>query len=76
MYPYMNEDVAWERLKDIQREMENRRLMAEAGQSELVYLGQLLVERARGLVRALRSRRPLQVPVAVECEGAASTDAA
>jgi hypothetical protein len=23
MYPYMNEDVAFERLKDLQREMEN-----------------------------------------------------
>jgi hypothetical protein len=27
----MNEDVAWQRLQDIQREMENRRLLA-AGQ--------------------------------------------
>ena len=28
MYPYMNEDVAFEHLKDLQREMENSRLMA------------------------------------------------
>ena len=28
MYPFMNEDAAWQRLQDIQREMENRRLMA------------------------------------------------
>lgn len=28
MYPYMNEDVAFERLKDLQREMENSRLAA------------------------------------------------
>jgi hypothetical protein len=28
MYPYMNEDVAFERLKDLQREMENSRLTA------------------------------------------------
>ncbi len=28
MYPYMNEDAAFERLKDLQREMENSRLMA------------------------------------------------
>jgi hypothetical protein len=28
MYPYVNEDVAFERLKDLQREMENSRLMA------------------------------------------------
>jgi len=31
MHPFMNEDVAWQRLQDIQREMENRRLLA-AGQ--------------------------------------------
>ena len=31
MYPYMNEDAAWQRLQDIQREMETSRLMA-AGQ--------------------------------------------
>ena len=28
MHQYMNEDEAWRRLQDIQREMENRRLMA------------------------------------------------
>jgi hypothetical protein len=26
MHTYMNEDAAWQRLQDIQREMENRRL--------------------------------------------------
>ena len=30
MYPYMNEDAAFERLKDLQREMENNRLIAGA----------------------------------------------
>jgi hypothetical protein len=28
MYPYMNEDVAFERLKDLQREMENSYALA------------------------------------------------
>lgn len=28
MYPYLNEEVAWQRLQDLQREMENSRLMA------------------------------------------------
>lgn len=28
MHQYMNEDEAWQRLQDMQREMENRRLMA------------------------------------------------
>jgi hypothetical protein len=31
MYGPMNEDLAWQRMKDLQREMENSRLMA-AGQ--------------------------------------------
>lgn len=29
MYPYMNEDAALERMKDMQREMENSRLVAD-----------------------------------------------
>jgi len=28
MYPYMNEDVAWQRLKDLQQEMDNSRRWA------------------------------------------------
>ncbi len=38
MYPYMNEDVAFERLKDLQREMENSRMTADtlAGVGRLV----------------------------------------
>ncbi|MGH7760995.1 MAG: hypothetical protein ACREOY_06210 [Candidatus Dormibacteraceae bacterium] len=30
MYPYRNEDVAFERLKDLQREMENSRLVGDS----------------------------------------------
>jgi hypothetical protein len=30
MYPYMNEDAAFERLRDLQREADNRRLVAGA----------------------------------------------
>jgi hypothetical protein len=30
MYPHMNEDVAFERLKDLQREMENSRMAADS----------------------------------------------
>ena len=44
MYPYMNEDVAFERLKDLQREMENSRLAASS------------VRRVGGLVRNLAAR--------------------
>jgi hypothetical protein len=31
MYDRMNEDVAWQRMKDMQREMENSRLIAAGG---------------------------------------------
>lgn len=44
MNPYTNEDVAFERLRDLQREMENSRVMA----SSLAGLG--------GLVRVLAAR--------------------
>lgn len=36
MHQFMNEDEAWRRLQDIQREMENRRLMA-AGQPNATF---------------------------------------
>ena len=39
MNPYVNEDAMWQRLKDLQREGENRRLY---GHSSLAGLGALL----------------------------------
>ncbi len=56
MDPHLNEDVAWERLKDMQREIESRRLTAPDADAVALYQAQLLVERARGLVRAIRAR--------------------
>jgi len=56
MYPYMNEDAAFERLKDLQREMENSRLIAGSAPS----LGSVLrnlAERAWWL-GGLAMRRP------------------
>ena len=50
-------DAAWQRLIEMQREVEDSRLMAGAAPEQTVYLAQLLVERARALVRALRSDR-------------------
>ena len=41
MNPYTNEDMMWERLKDIQREMENSRLYGAHGPSLLTVLRQL-----------------------------------
>ncbi len=56
MYPDMNEDAAWERLKDMEREIEDRRRTAPGADAVALYQAQLLVERARGLVRAIRAR--------------------
>jgi len=50
------EDVAWQRLKDIAREIENRTLAAPDADAVALYQAQLLVERARALVRAIRAR--------------------
>lgn len=38
MYPFMNEDIAWQRLIDVQREMENSRLLADRGSSAMAGL--------------------------------------
>jgi hypothetical protein len=62
MYNYANEDAAWDRLIDMQREMENSRLWADRSGSLLTRLA-LLAERAwilGGLAmrRAPRRRRP------------------
>ena len=54
MYP--DEDVAWQRVKDIAREIENRPLTAPDADAVALYQAQLLVERARALVRAIRAR--------------------
>jgi hypothetical protein len=34
MNPYMNEDVMWQRLKDVQREAENRRLLTPSASGD------------------------------------------
>ncbi len=50
MNPYMNEDAAWQRIQDLQREMENRRLAAGHPPVEvvaLVGLGRLLARLGR-----------------------------
>jgi len=57
MHPVLDEELAWERLKDIQLEIENRRLTGPDADAVALYQAQLLVERARGLVRAIRARR-------------------
>ena len=43
MYPYMNEDVAWQRLLDMQREIENDRQWAQTAPHVLKLAGRLAV---------------------------------
>jgi hypothetical protein len=77
MFQYTNEDVAFERLKDLQREMENSRLTANT----LVGFGRLvrnLSARAWWLA-GLAMRRPPRrhvVPAQAVCDQDAASDAA
>jgi len=59
MNPYMNEDIMWQRLKDIQLEAENRRLYGPRNLPALVALA----------TRRAPRRRPLQV-VEPDCDDA------
>ena len=63
MNPYLNEDVMWERLKDIQREAENRRLIARSRLPGLAYLAGLLARRAWWLAGLAIRRAPRRSPV-------------
>jgi hypothetical protein len=70
MYPYMNEDAAFERLKDLQREMENTRLIA----GSTLGLGSLFrnfAERA-WWVAGLAMRRPPRRNPAANRRGASA----
>ena len=72
MRPYMNEDVAFERLKDLQREMENSRLWAD-GTSRAIGLVVVFARRAWILAGLAMQRAPRRRPVTIpvdECEAA------
>jgi hypothetical protein len=56
MYGYDNEDAAWQRLQDLQREMENSRLLASRPQ-EVVGMLRKLAARA-WLLAGLAAARP------------------
>jgi len=57
MYPYINEDAAWQRLQDLQREMENSRMIAASQpRVALETLGRLAAR--VWLVAGLAARRP------------------
>jgi hypothetical protein len=59
MYPYMNEDAAWQRVQDLQREIENSRLMAAGRPGAARELLRHLAARAwyLGRLAALRPAR-------------------
>lgn len=57
MYPYMNEDVAWQRLVDMQREIENDRLWARSS-THLLSVAWLLLKRTWILAGLAMRRAP------------------
>jgi hypothetical protein len=77
MYQYANEDVAFERLKDLQREMENSRMTADsiAGLGKLV---RNLAARAWWLAGLAMRRAPRRRPSLeqIDYEETAASDVA
>ena len=69
MYPFMDEEVAWQRLQDLQREMEYSRYLAHHGPSALGGLARRLVRRIRGMVGSARPARPAD-QLREECDSA------
>ena len=63
MYPYMNEDAAWQRLQDLQRELENSRLMAEGQPGAALQLLRRLAARAWHLAGLAATRPPRYAPM-------------
>ena len=57
MYGYSNEDAAWQRLQDLQREMENSRLMASSQPKAVAGTLRKLAARA-WLLAGLAAARP------------------
>jgi hypothetical protein len=67
MYQHYHEEVAWQRLQDLQREMENSRRMA-AGLQRLLVAIWLLAQRAWLLAGLATRRPPRRRPVAFDHE--------
>ncbi|HWO91785.1 MAG TPA: hypothetical protein VNP53_07425 [Methylomirabilota bacterium] len=63
MYPFMNEDAAWQRLQDTQREIENSRLMAEGHPDATLQLLRRLAVRAWHLTGLAAMRPPRYSPM-------------
>lgn len=73
MNPYVNEDIMWQRLKDVQREAENARLYGSHGRVGLAQVAASLGRRV-WLLAGLAMRRPPRrhAPIALEDDRAAS----
>lgn len=73
-----NEEVAWQRLKDLQREYEYSRLMSESGPAALARLGRILAQRVWWLAGLAMHRAPRRTParpvklVSDDCENRAA----
>src|SRR5260370_2668708 len=58
MYPFMNQDAAWQRLQDTQREIETSRLMAEGQPGATPQQRRRLATRAGHLARCSNQPTP------------------
>jgi hypothetical protein len=58
MDPYMNEEIMWQRLKDMQREAENSRLFVQGTLPALAVMASLLARRAWWLAGLALRRAP------------------
>lgn len=63
MNPYANEDVMWQRVKDMQREAENSRLFVENTLPRVAHLTGLLARRAWWLAGLAIRRAPRRSPL-------------
>ncbi len=63
MDPFMNEDAAWQRLQDTQREIENSRLMAEGQPGATLQGLRRLATRAWHLAGLAAMRPPRYSPM-------------
>jgi hypothetical protein len=75
MYGRINEDLAWQRMKDLQREMENSRLMASGQRpAALVALWRLADWLGTFTWQAGRTARPRRQADVAELDGETSRD--
>lgn len=70
---YMNEDIAWQRMLDLQREMDNSRLLAYQGVPALARVAELL---GGPILRLVASLRPVRREERMIEDSQSATDAA